>query len=64
MPQHKLPLTMVPTQDGTIHEPGLEKLQGILRRRITPFIPADETLVSTQPRDILASLPQFAQTLA
>jgi len=34
-----LPMVMVQTPDGTLHEPGLEKLKEILRRRIRPFIP-------------------------
>lgn len=34
-----LPMIMVQMPDGTIHEPGLEKLQEILRRRIAPFLP-------------------------
>ncbi len=34
-----LPMVMVQTPDGALHEPGLEKLKEILRRRIRPFVP-------------------------
>ncbi|MEA5448742.1 ATP-binding protein [Leptolyngbya sp. CCNP1308] len=34
-----LPMIMVQTPDGDLHEPGFEKLKEILRRRIIPFLP-------------------------
>jgi hypothetical protein len=34
-----LPMVMVQTPDGHLHEPGFEKMKEILRRRIRPFIP-------------------------
>ncbi|NJL45397.1 MAG: ATP-binding protein, partial [Leptolyngbyaceae cyanobacterium SM2_3_12] len=34
-----LPMIMVQTPDGALHEPGFEKLKEILRRRIRPFLP-------------------------
>lgn len=34
-----LPMVMIQSPDGTLHEPGLEKTKEILRRRIRPFMP-------------------------
>jgi hypothetical protein len=34
-----LPMVMVQKPDGTLHEPGFEKMKEILRRRIRPFVP-------------------------
>jgi len=34
-----LPMVMVQTPDGNLHEPGFEKMKEILRRRIRPFVP-------------------------
>lgn len=34
-----LPMIMVQTPDGVLYQPGVEKLEEILRRRIHPFIP-------------------------
>ena len=34
-----LPMVMIQTLDGTLHEPGLEAMKEILRRRMRPFVP-------------------------
>ncbi|MEM1278930.1 MAG: ATP-binding protein, partial [Cyanobacteria bacterium P01_H01_bin.152] len=34
-----LPMVMIQTPDGVLHEPGFEKMKEILRRRICPFMP-------------------------
>ena len=34
-----LPMVMIQTPDGALHEPGFEKMKEILRRRIRPFMP-------------------------
>ncbi|MBE7384495.1 MAG: ATP-binding protein [Leptolyngbya sp. SIO1E4] len=34
-----LPMIMIQTPEGALHEPGFEKMKEILRRRIRPFVP-------------------------
>ncbi|MEM6435461.1 MAG: hypothetical protein AAF773_16650 [Cyanobacteria bacterium P01_D01_bin.115] len=35
-----LPMIMVQTPDGTLHQPGIERMKEVLTRRIQPYVPA------------------------